>query len=313
MSFKAEVRSRVAAAGAVARAFALRHWRVILLVLVVVLIAGAAFGATTVTVTTPPTFDLYQGTSKVSPAVTRPSFAECMEAGRLLNKGDGCQSRNGKFKRATVADPPAIGGYEAGPSTVSLTGRFLRFPGSNLLTGSEYGNDPRTVNGATTGIFTRTSWTLNLTGAAKLYVGGWNSWGQLTVTQNGATVYTHATPVSAAQWNGVYTLNLTGTYTVRWENLNPAGNVTIQAIVGSAAPATGTASLSWVAPTHNTDGTPATDLAGYRVYHGTDVIPVTGTSYQFTGLASGGHDFAVTAINSAGAESDGATGSKVIP
>lgn len=30
----------------------------------------------------------------------------------------------------------------------------------------------------------------------------------------------------------------------------------------------GTVSLSWVAPTENTDGTPLTDLAGYNIYYG---------------------------------------------
>ena len=31
----------------------------------------------------------------------------------------------------------------------------------------------------------------------------------------------------------------------------------------------GTATLSWDAPTTNADGTPLTDLAGYKVYYGT--------------------------------------------
>lgn len=30
----------------------------------------------------------------------------------------------------------------------------------------------------------------------------------------------------------------------------------------------GTISLSWIAPTENTDGTPLTDLAGYKIYYG---------------------------------------------
>lgn len=38
------------------------------------------------------------------------------------------------------------------------------------------------------------------------------------------------------------------------------------------APATGsgTASLSWSAPTQNTDGSSLTDLAGFRIYYGTN-------------------------------------------
>lgn len=87
--------------------------------------------------------------------------------------------------------------------------------------------------------------------------------------------------------------------------------------------ATGTAMLSWGAPTQNTDGSPLTDLAGFKVYHGssaaalTDVRSVSGAtalSYSFTALASGTHYFAVTAVSSSGAESAlSVVGSKVIP
>ena len=62
--------------------------------------------------------------------------------------------------------------------------------------------------------------------------------------------------------------------------------------------ATGTAALSWSAPTQNTDGSVLTDLAGYKVHNGTsaaalrDVVNVPGagsTSCSFSGLASGTH------------------------
>jgi hypothetical protein len=85
----------------------------------------------------------------------------------------------------------------------------------------------------------------------------------------------------------------------------------------------GTANLSWTAPTQNTDGSALTDLAGYRVYHGTsasalnDIYQVANpatTTYSFTQLASGTHYFAVAAYNSAGVESAmSAVGSKAIP
>jgi hypothetical protein len=86
---------------------------------------------------------------------------------------------------------------------------------------------------------------------------------------------------------------------------------------------TGTAALSWTAPTQNTDGTPLMDLAGYRVYHGTnagslnDVVELQGTNttnYTFNALASGTHYFAVSAYNASGVESAlSGIGSKVIP
>ena len=90
-------------------------------------------------------------------------------------------------------------------------------------------------------------------------------------------------------------------------------------------PANGTASLSWTAPTQNTDGSAltASSLAGYRVYHGTSasalndvytVAGVTTSTYTVSQLASGTHYFAVSAVTVTGFESDlSGVGSKVIP
>jgi Putative Ig domain len=101
-------------------------------------------------------------------------------------------------------------------------------------------------------------------------------------------------------------------------------SLTSFSITVSAPPTgTGTATLSWSAPTQNTDGSSLTDLAGYRVYHGmnanslTDMVQVPGAaagSYTFTQLASGTHYFAVSAYTNSGAESTmSAVGSKTIP
>jgi major membrane immunogen (membrane-anchored lipoprotein) len=86
---------------------------------------------------------------------------------------------------------------------------------------------------------------------------------------------------------------------------------------------TGSATLSWSAPTQNTDGSSLTDLAGYRVYHGTsptsltDMTQVAGASssgYTYTQLASGTHYFAVSAYTVGGVESAmSSVGSKTIP
>jgi hypothetical protein len=74
----------------------------------------------------------------------------------------------------------------------------------------------------------------------------------------------------------------------------------------------GTAELNWTAPTHNTDGSPLSDLAGYFVYHGTNpdnliqIAEVQGaqsTSHTVPALGSGTHYFAVTAYNSLRVES----------
>jgi hypothetical protein len=75
---------------------------------------------------------------------------------------------------------------------------------------------------------------------------------------------------------------------------------------------TSSATLSWVPPTTNVDGSRLTNLSGYRVYWGTasGSYPNSVTlnngglaSYVVTDLAPGTYYFVVTARNSAGVES----------
>jgi hypothetical protein len=76
--------------------------------------------------------------------------------------------------------------------------------------------------------------------------------------------------------------------------------------------ALGAASLSWTAPTENTDGSSLTDLAGFRVVYGTSSGALSQTvqvanpgasSYVVDQLASGTWYFAVKAYSTGGAES----------
>src|SRR3977135_1995896 len=51
---------------------------------------------------------------------------------------------------------------------------------------------------------------------------------------------------------------------------DPTGLSTVSAGTSATNKSSGTATLSWQAPTTNTDGAALTDLAGYRIYYGID-------------------------------------------
>lgn len=97
----------------------------------------------------------------------------------------------------------------------------------------------------------------------------------------------------------------------------PAFGVTVLAV------ASGSATLSWTPPTTNTDGSPLTNLAGYRVYWGpaagnyTSSVTLSNaglTAYVVSSLAPGRYYFVVTALSSTGVESTFSNvASKLIP
>jgi hypothetical protein len=80
---------------------------------------------------------------------------------------------------------------------------------------------------------------------------------------------------------------------------------------GGPTTGSGAATLTWLPPTRNTDGSPLVDLAGYRVYHGgtatslSQVMRVDSpgiTTVVVDGLSTGTHYFAVSAVNRSGVE-----------
>ena len=92
--------------------------------------------------------------------------------------------------------------------------------------------------------------------------------------------------------------------------MNASVNVTI--VLSS----NGTALLSWTPPTENTDNSPLTDLAGYKIYYGTspgtysntEIINNPGlTSFLIENLASADWYFVMTSFNSSGIESSYST------
>ncbi len=84
----------------------------------------------------------------------------------------------------------------------------------------------------------------------------------------------------------------------------------------------GSATVAWTATTKNTDGTPITDLAGYKVVYGTDATALNlsksvpdpaALSTVVAALVPGTYTFAARAVNAAGVESaNGLQGSKTI-
>ncbi len=95
---------------------------------------------------------------------------------------------------------------------------------------------------------------------------------------------------------------------------NTAGATTSRSIVvNRESGQTGSAAMSWTAPTARTDGSPLTNLAGYKIYYGRmsgiydyqiDINTPGILIYLVENLVSGDWYFALTAYDSQGLESD---------
>lgn len=91
---------------------------------------------------------------------------------------------------------------------------------------------------------------------------------------------------------------------------------------GSPERGSGSATVSWLPPIENTDGSAIVNLAGYRIYRGASegalalVQTVSNpgiTTVVLDGLSVGTHYFAVSALTSTGIEGDRSViGSKTI-
>jgi hypothetical protein len=105
----------------------------------------------------------------------------------------------------------------------------------------------------------------------------------------------------------------TGRITISASNATSRASMSPFAIeVKGAAANTDSATLSWTAPTENTDGTPVVNLAGYHVHYGTSpddltqTITVAGaasTTCIISGLSEGTYYFAVVAYTETGTKS----------
>jgi len=88
----------------------------------------------------------------------------------------------------------------------------------------------------------------------------------------------------------------------------PAFAITVSAVI-----ATNSVSVSWTPPTQNADGSTLTDLSGYKIHYGLEAGKYTNslavnsagvTRYDLDSLPKGTVYLAMTAVNTAGAESD---------
>jgi hypothetical protein len=120
----------------------------------------------------------------------------------------------------------------------------------------------------------------------------WSSTGAASCVASGSWTGTKATSGSQSLTG----ITADATYTLRCDSAVSAGRAT----------------LSWTPPTQNTDGTPLTNLAGYRILWGTSAtalsntidVPGAGVStYVIDNLTSGTKHFAVRSYNGHGVES----------
>jgi hypothetical protein len=104
----------------------------------------------------------------------------------------------------------------------------------------------------------------------------------------------------------------TTTTTTSGSTTTPPPSSTTTPPPGSTTASSSSVTLGWVAPTENSNGTPITDLAGYKIHYGTasqeytQVVSLANPSlsrYVVDSLPSGTYYFAITAYNSQGTES----------
>jgi hypothetical protein len=149
-----------------------------------------------------------------------------------------------------------------------------------------------------------------------------------SVSQNGSTTLSwnsiDATNcVASGDWSGdkstsgsesTGSLTIDSQYTLTCDGAGGSVNESVNVTVVLSN--NGTALLSWAPPIENTDGSPLTDLAGYKIRYGTspgnysetEIINDPGlTSFMIENLASADWYFVMTSFNSSGTESDYST------
>ena len=113
---------------------------------------------------------------------------------------------------------------------------------------------------------------------------------------------------TAAQVGTYSDIKITGSDGREWAATSTF-SITVKSGTGSN---TGTATLTWTAPTENTNGTAVTDLAGYHLHYGTSASNLSASvqipsaavrSYTFKDLAPAKYYFAIAAYTKTGLQS----------
>jgi len=243
-------------------------------------------------------------------------------------------STTGSTSGASTSAPKPTVSFQSNPTSVALgQSTVLDWNSSNAQTCTASGgwSGSQALSGmlSTSPLTATTSFTLTCTGsggstAQSVSVTVADAAPTVTLTASPATLSsgsaavltwssTNATACSASgAWTGSENLSgsestgplkASSTYTLTCTGVGGSSAQTVTVAVTTAAN-NGTASLSWTAPTEDTDGGPLTALNGYTVYYGTSpsaltqsaiVGGATTTSYTVTGLAAGTWYFAVAA------------------
>ena len=219
----------------------------------------------------------------------------CLSASALLSGcGGGDSSSPGASAGSTSSSAPPSSTGTSVP-TIKLSGT----PPTSVVVGNPYAFQP----------------TASITGGTATFAAsglpGWASFNSTTGEISGTPTASYAGTTAA--------ITISASDGSATASLAP---FKIDVTAASTTPTAGSATLSWTIPTDNTNGTPATNLAGFHIYYGTtpgalhSVITVSGTStttYEISNLTSGTYYFEVAAYNSSGV--DGVVsneGSKII-
>ena len=210
----------------------------------------------------------------------------CLSVSVLLSGcggGDGSSpSSTSSGSSTTSTAPPTSTGTSA--PVVKLSGT----PPTTVVVGSPYAFQPTASTTSGTASFSATG------------LPGWAS-------INSSTGEISGTPTASY-------VGTTGAITISASDGSTTASLApfkISVTAASAGSPTGSATLSWTIPTDNTNGTPATNLAGFHIYYGTtpgalkSVITVPGTSttkYEISNLSNGTYYFQVAAYNSTGVD-----------